>query len=163
LRVPATATPIGLRDRLEEVVGSDHVRTDVGSLVTFSTDATPLECGRPDAVVFPATAEEVAGVLRVANELGVPVVPRGSGTNLSAGTVPHRGGIVLVLTRMNKVKEVSDAELVAVCEPGVRTIELAQAAAVSTGGLIRSTQHDRVFASGMGGVGWPRGGVGIGG
>ena len=127
--MPATATPIGLRGRLEEVVGSDHVRTDVGALVTFSTDATPLERGRPDAVVFPATAEEVAGVLRVANERGVPVVPRGSGTNLSAGTVPHRGGIVLVLTRMNKVKEVSDADLVAVCEPGVRTIELAQAAA----------------------------------
>ena len=101
----------------------------MGALVTFSTDATPLERGRPDAVVFPATAEEVAGVLRVANERGVPVVPRGSGTNLSAGTVPHRGGIVLVLTRMNKIKEVSDAELVAVCEPGVRTIELAQAAA----------------------------------
>ena len=63
-----------------------------------------------------------------ANQLGVPVVPRGSGTNLSAGTVPHLGGIVLVLTRMNEIKEVSDAELVAVCEPGVRTIELAQAA-----------------------------------
>ena len=68
-------------------------------------------------------------MLRIANERGVPVVPRGSGTNLSAGTVPHRGGIVLVLTRMNKVKEVSGAELVAVCEPGVRTIELEQAAA----------------------------------
>ena len=111
------------------VVGRGHVRTDEGALVTFSTDATPLERGRPDAVVFPASTEEVAGVLRFANERGVPVVPRGSGTNLSAGTVPHRGGIVLVLTRMNRVKEVSDAELVAVCEPGVRTIELAQAAA----------------------------------
>ena len=125
----ATATSTGLRGQLEGVVGRDHVRTDEGALVTFSTDATPLERGRPDAVVFPATAEEVAGVLRIANERRVPVVPRGSGTNLSAGTVPHRGGIVLVLTRMNKIKEVSDADLVAVCEPGVRTIELAQAAA----------------------------------
>lgn len=125
----ATATSTGLRRRLEEVVGDEYVRTDEGALVTFSTDATPLERGRPDAVVFPATAEEVAGVLRVANELRVPVVPRGSGTNLSAGTVPHLGGVVLVLTRMNAIKEVSGAELVAVCEPGVRTIELAQAAA----------------------------------
>ena len=105
------------------------MRTDEGALVTVSTDATPLERGRPDAVVFPATATEVAEVLRIANERGVPVVPRGSGTNLSAGTVPHRGGIVLALTRMNKVKEVSGVELVAVCEPGVRTIELEQAAA----------------------------------
>jgi glycolate oxidase len=125
----ATAIPTGLRERLTAVVGRDHVRTDAGALVTFSTDATPLERGRPDAVVFPATTEEVAGVLRVANQLGVPVVPRGSGTNLSAGTVPHRGGIVLVLTRMNTIKEISDADLVAVCEPGVRTLELAQAAA----------------------------------
>jgi glycolate oxidase len=125
----ATATPAGLRERLVAVVGREHVRTDEGALVTFSTDATPLERGRPDAVVFPATAEEVAGVLRFANECAIPVVPRGSGTNLSAGTVPHRGGIVLVLTRMNQIKEVSDADLVVVCEPGVRTIELAQAAA----------------------------------
>ena len=125
----AKATSTELRRRLEEVVGRDHVRTDAGALVTFSTDATPLERGRPDAVVFPASTDEVAGVLRLANERGIPVVPRGSGTNLSAGTVPHRGGIVLVLTRMNKVKEVRDAELVAVCEPGVRTIELAEAAA----------------------------------
>ena len=110
-----TATLTGLRRRLEEVVGEEHVRTDEGALVTFSTDATPLERGRPDAVAFPATAEEVAGVLRIANEDGIPVVPRGSGTNLSAGTVPHRGGIVLVLTRMNRIKEISDAELVAVC------------------------------------------------
>ena len=115
--VVATAPLTGLRGRLEEIVGREHVRTDEGALVTFSTDATPLEQGRPDAVVFPATAEEVAEVLRVANEQGVPVVPRGSGTNLSGGTIAHRGGIVLVLTRMNRIKEVSDTELVAVCEP----------------------------------------------
>ena len=57
------------------------------------------------------------------------MIPRGSGTNLSAGTVPHHGGIVLVLTRMNRLKEIDPADLVAVCEPGVRTVELAGAAA----------------------------------
>jgi glycolate oxidase len=127
--VVVTAPPSGLGARLQDVVGRAHVRTDEGALVTFSTDSTPLERGRPDAVVFPASAEEIAGVLRLADELGLPVIPRGSGTNLSGGTIPHRGGIVLVLTRMNKVKEISEADLVAVCEPGVRTIELAQAAA----------------------------------
>jgi hypothetical protein len=75
------------------LAGRDHVRTDEGALVTFSTDATPPERGHPDAVVFPATAEEVAAVLRTANQRRVPVVPRGSGTNLSAGTVPHRGAM----------------------------------------------------------------------
>ena len=111
--VAATASSMGLGTQLEGVVGREHVRTDDGALLTYSTDATPLERGRPDAVVFPATAEEVAAVLCIAGERRVPVVPRGSGTNLSGGAVPHRGGIVLVLTRMNAIKEVSDAELVA--------------------------------------------------
>jgi glycolate oxidase len=125
----AVATGKDLRSLVADVVGSEHVRDDAGALLTFSTDATPLERGRPDLVAFPASTEEVAGVLRIADERRIPVVPRGSGTNLSAGTVPHRGGIVLVLTRMNRLKEVSGADLVAVCEPGVRTIELANAAA----------------------------------
>jgi glycolate oxidase len=125
----ATRVPTDLRRRLEEVVGAEHVRTDAGALLTYGTDATPLERGHPDAVVFPASTDEVAGVLRLADELRVPVIARGSGTNLSAGTVPHQGGIVLVLTRMNRILEISAADLVAVCEPGVRTIELAQAAA----------------------------------
>jgi glycolate oxidase len=124
-----TRSAADLRSRLENVVGADHVRDDAGALLTFSTDATPLERGAPDVVVFPGGTDEVAGVLRIANEERIPVVPRGSGTNLSAGTVPHRGGIVLVLTRMNRIREVSTDDLVAVCEPGVRTIELAQAAA----------------------------------
>src|SRR5919112_131074 len=124
-----TSTATDLRGALERVVGAEHVRDDAGALLTFSTDATPLERGRPDVVVFPATTDEVAGVIRLANERCVPVIPRGSGTNLSAGTVPHRGGIVLVLTRMNRLIEVDPGDLVAVCEPGVRTIELAQAAA----------------------------------
>jgi glycolate oxidase len=116
-----THTATDLRAALEAVVGRDHVRDDPGALLTYATDATPLERGRPDVVVFPGSTAEVAGVLRFANEHGIPVVPRGSGTNLSAGTVPHRGGIVLV--------EISAGDLVAVCEPGVRTIELAGAAA----------------------------------
>ncbi|MEA2268843.1 MAG: glycolate oxidase [Solirubrobacteraceae bacterium] len=118
-----------LRADLERIVGAEHVRDDPGALLTFATDATPLQHGRPDVVVFPASTDEVAGVLRLAGERRIPVVPRGSGTNLSAGTVPQQGGIVLVLTRMNRLKEISPDDLVAVCEPGVRTIELAQAAA----------------------------------
>lgn len=125
-----TATPTDrLRAALEEVVGSANVRADAGTLVAFSTDATPLERGRPDLVVFPQTTDEVAAVLRLADDARVPVTPRGSGTNLSAGTVPFHGGIVLVLTRMNRLLELSQGDLLAVCQPGVRTIELAQAAA----------------------------------
>ena len=124
---PAAVTR--LRGRLEAVVGKSHVRADRGALVTFATDATPLARGEPHLVVFPKSTEEVAAVLRLADEARMPVIPRGSGTNLSGGTVPHRGGIVLVLTRMNRLQEISPDDLVAVCQPGVRTLELAQAAA----------------------------------
>jgi glycolate oxidase len=120
---------VQLRHALEEVVGPANVRADRGALVTYATDATPLQRGEPDLVVFPGKADEVAGVLRVAHEARVPVIPRGSGTNLSGGTVAHHGGIVLVLTRMNRLLEISEADMVAVCEPGLRTIELADAAA----------------------------------
>src|SRR3954469_9009184 len=125
----ATGTATDLRTALAGVVGAEHVRDDPGALLTFSTDATPLQRGRPDAVVFPATTDEVAAVVRLANERRVPVVPRGSGTNLSAGTVPHRGGIVLVLTRMDRLKEIDGGELFAGGERGVRKCGLAHAAA----------------------------------
>ena len=118
-----------LHHRLEEAVGRSNVRADLGALAAYATDATPLQRGRPDLVVLPATTEEVAAVLALANEARVPVIPRGSGTNLSGGAVPLHGGIVLVLTRMNRVLEISESDLVAVCQPGVRTIELGEAAA----------------------------------
>jgi glycolate oxidase len=74
------------------------------------------------------TAAEVAAILRLATETGTPVVPRGGGSNLAAATVAELGGIVLVLTRMATVKEVSVEEMLAVVEPGVTTSTLADAA-----------------------------------
>ena len=119
----------GVRERIERVVGSANVRDDAGVLLTYARDATPLQRGDPELIVFPATTEEVGAVLRIADEARVPVIPRGAGTNLSGGTVATRGGIVLVLTRMNRLLEVDEDDLVAECHPGVRTIELADAAA----------------------------------
>jgi glycolate oxidase len=80
-------------------------------------------------VVLPRTAEEVAAILQLGSRLGIPVVPRGAGSNLSAATVADRGGIVLVLTRMNAIREINADELLAVVEPGVTTAELADTAA----------------------------------
>jgi glycolate oxidase len=111
------------------VVGEEHVRTDAGALRVYSQDATPLFRGHPQAIVFPASTEEVAGVVRVAAELGVPLIPRGAGTNLSAGTIAHQGGILLTMTRMNRLLELDLDNLVAVCQPGIPTAKLAAAAA----------------------------------
>jgi glycolate oxidase len=115
-------------DRLRAIVGAEHVLTSDGDVEPFSRDATPLFRARPDAVVLPATTAEVADVLRLATETGTPVVPRGGGSNLAAATVAERGGIVLVLTRMTRVVEVSSDELLAVVQAGVTTSTLADAA-----------------------------------
>lgn len=74
----------------------------------------------PSCVVFPGSTEEVSSVLRVAGDLGTPVIPRGAGTNLSAGTVAHRGEVMLVLTRMKRLLELDAENLAAVCQPGCR-------------------------------------------
>jgi glycolate oxidase len=115
-------------DRLRAIVGAEHVLTTDGDVEPFSRDATPLFRARPDAVVLPATTAEVSDILRVATETGTPVVPRGGGSNLAAATVAERGGIVLVLTRMTQVVEVSGDELLAVVQAGVTTSTLADAA-----------------------------------
>lgn len=117
-----------LADRLARVVGEEHVRDDAGALRVYGQDATPLFRGQPDVVVLPGCTAEVAGVLRVANELGVPVIPRGAGTNLCAGTIADRGGIMLVLTRMDGLLEVDLENLTAVCQPGLPTARLGAAA-----------------------------------
>lgn len=102
---------------------------DPGALRVYGQDATPLYRGKPDAVVFPGSTQEVARVLRLAGELKIPVVPRGAGSNLSAGTVPHRGGIVLALTRLNRLLDLDLDDLAAVCQPGLATATLGEAAA----------------------------------
>ncbi|MET8808692.1 FAD-linked oxidase C-terminal domain-containing protein [Streptomyces sp. NPDC004546] len=117
-----------LTEALSTIVGRENVRVEAGQLAPYARDATPLFHAVPDAVVFPGSTEEVAAVLRLASERGIPVVPRGAGSNLCAGTVALKGGIVLVLTRLNRILEVSPDELLARVQAGVTTAQLAQAA-----------------------------------
>lgn len=113
---------------LRRIVGAEHVRTAEGVLAAYSRDATPLFWSRPDVVVTPADAAEVAAVLRLATARRIPVVARGAGSNLCAGTVPLRGGIVLSLTRMNQILEIAPDEMLARVAPGVSTRALNDAA-----------------------------------
>ena len=92
----------------------------------YAYDATD-RAAMPEAVVFPGSAAEVAAIVRLANEHRFPVVPRGAGTGRSGGSVPIAGGVVLVLTRLNRILEISRPDLVAVVEPGVILTRLKQA------------------------------------
>src|SRR4030081_2462517 len=111
------------------MVGSGNVHAAEGDLAVYARDATPLFHHRPEAVVFPADTAQVAAILRLATARQIPVVPRGAGSNLAAATVPLRGGIVLVLTRLNRILEVCPEELLARVQPGVANATLGEAVA----------------------------------
>jgi glycolate oxidase len=100
------------------IVGPKHVLTAPEDRWTYAYDATE-EAHAPEAVVFPGSAAEISRILELAIEHRFPVTPRGAGTGRSGGAVPIAGGVVLVLTRLNRILEISRLDLVAVVEPGV--------------------------------------------
>ena len=114
-----------LARRLRGVVGEDGVFTERGDLIAFEYDAG-FEEHAPDLVVLPRTTAEVQAVVRLANEAGVPLVPRGAGTGLCSGAVPVQGGIVIALTRMNRVLDVDVPNRRATVEPGVINLTLSE-------------------------------------
>jgi glycolate oxidase subunit GlcD len=93
-----------LRDLIHQV-GEPHALARPADLAAYAFDSFGASGERhlPDAVVFPASTEEVAGVVQVCAHHGVPVVPRGTGTGYAGGAVPVRGGVVLSLVRMNRI------------------------------------------------------------
>jgi len=104
--------------RLRGVVGKEHVSTAIEDLICHSYDATK-QMALPAAVVRPAKAEEVSAILAYANDRRIPVYPMGAASGLTGGAVPVKGGIVLDMTRMNRIVEIDQENLVAVVEPGV--------------------------------------------
>lgn len=135
---------------LKSIVGHEWVFTDKEELICYGYDATPGFFNLPGAIVQPGNKEEVAKVLMVANREKIPVYTRGSGTNLSAGTVPMNGGIVLFTARMNRILEIDPENFVAVVEPAVVVAELN--AAVEKHGLIYPPDPGTVATATMGGT-----------
>jgi glycolate oxidase len=121
-----------LRRRLRDALGADALLESPEALAAYAVDATPLFAGAPAAVALPTGTEQVVAVVRACAEAGVAVVPRGSGTNLSAGTIPQEGAVVLCTARMNRILEIDEANLTASVEPGVVTATL-QAAVAARG------------------------------
>jgi glycolate oxidase len=113
---------------LERVVGRRHVMSTPEELIAFEYDGT-IERGKPQAVVLPATTEEVSAAVRIAHDFGVPVIPRGAGTGLSGGAVAAVGGVVVALTRMTRIIDVDVLSRIAVVEPGVVNLDLSRAVA----------------------------------
>ncbi len=120
--------PATLERRLVEVVGRDHVITEADRLVVYDSDGLGGYRQVPQAVVLPATTEEVSAVLRLLHAEEIPVVPRGSGTGLSGGAVAAEGAVVVGTARMNRILSVDPDNRVARVQPGVRNVRLTEAA-----------------------------------
>ena len=104
--------------QLTDIVKQDNLLTSPEDLVCYSYDATNRTF-LPDAVVFPADAEEVSAIMKLANRDQFPVIPRGAGSGFTGGTLAIRGGVVLVTSRLNRIIEIDTDNLTAVVEPGV--------------------------------------------
>jgi glycolate oxidase len=111
---------------LEAIVGSSYVSETEEDRVAYGQDALK-EVVRPAVVVWPRTAEEIVGIMQLANRERIPVTPRAGGVGYTGGAVPVHGGILLSVTRMNEILEIDVPNMVAVAEPGVVTADFQRA------------------------------------
>ncbi|MFX0561989.1 glycolate oxidase subunit GlcD [Bacillus pumilus] len=110
--------------QLKKIVGAPYVQDCKADRLAYSYDATPNFQHLPDIIVSPNAAEEIQQIVRLCASYKVPIVPRGSGTNLCAGTCPTQGGLVMLFTRMNQLIEIDEENLTATVQPGLITQEL---------------------------------------
>ena len=106
--------------KIEAIVGDAHLTTAREDLMCYSYDSTGMEY-MPTAVAFPGSAVEISSIMELANKELFPVIPRGAGTGMTGGSLPIQGGLVLVMSRLNRILEVDVENQVAVVEPGVIT------------------------------------------
>ncbi|MEW6622557.1 MAG: FAD-linked oxidase C-terminal domain-containing protein [Bacillota bacterium] len=152
-----------LVEELKKIVGLEYLCDKYEDKYCYTYDASSIAGGKnevPLAVVYPANTQEVARILKLANEFKVPVIPRGAGTNVSGGSVSLAGSIVMVLTRMDKIIYIDRKNMVAELEPGVITAEF-QSQVENLGLFYPPDPASRAFST-MGGnvaecAGGPRG------
>src|SRR3954468_4774697 len=114
---------------LTAAVGPENVLHHHDELVVYECDGYVIEKKVPDVVVFPTTTEHVVEVVKVCNRHDVPFVPRGAGTSLAGGTLAVGGGVMICLTRMKRILEVSIRDRYAIVEPGVVNLWLTRSLA----------------------------------
>jgi len=105
----------------KSITGSDHVLYDAESLDKYAHDETEDLYFLPELVIRPGTAEEISSILKLCNKHRIPVTPRGGGTGLSGGALPHVGGLVLSTERLNTIILIDERNLQVITEPGVIT------------------------------------------
>ncbi len=112
------------KEQLKKIVGAKNFTDSEEDKLCYSYDGTAIFKQLPEAVVFPEDDEQISKILKLANEAGFNVVPRGAGTGLSGGAIPVENSVVIVMTRWNKILEIDTKNLTITVQPGVVTAKL---------------------------------------
>jgi glycolate oxidase len=112
--------------KLKNIAGSEQVLTSQEDRLTYAYDGTQLLSQTPEAIVIPRTVNEISEIVKLANQEKIHIVPRGSGTGLSGGSIPIQNSIVLLMNHWNQILEIDEQNLTAWVQPGVITGELHQ-------------------------------------
>jgi len=118
--------PDRILKELRSLVGRANVLDKLVDLQTYAYDAY-LERSLPGAVVFVRSCDDVAGVVKVLHREGLPFAPRGCGTNLSGGSLALQGGVLIEMSRMNRILEIDVPNQRMVAQPGVFNLDLSTA------------------------------------
>ncbi|HEY0041365.1 MAG TPA: FAD-linked oxidase C-terminal domain-containing protein [Flavisolibacter sp.] len=108
-------------DAFNKISGEKYVLVDEETLHNYAHDETEDLHFLPDVVIKPGSAEEISAILKICNQYKIPVTPRGAGTGLSGGALPHLGGVLLSVERLNKIIQIDERNLQVTTEPGVIT------------------------------------------
>lgn len=108
-------------DAFKKIVGQQYVFVDEEVLGIYAHDETEDLHFLPDIVIKPGNAQEISAILKICNQNKIPVTPRGAGTGLSGGALPHLGGVLLSVERLNKIIGIDERNLQVTTEPGVIT------------------------------------------
>lgn len=117
--------------QLSRIVGHDRLVTSPDELLVYECDAFVIEKSPPQVVAFPQSTDEVLQLVQACKQHRVPFVPRGAGTSIAGGSLPVGGGLMISLTRMNRILEINLRDRYAVVEPGCVNIRLTKALAGS--------------------------------
>jgi glycolate oxidase len=110
-----------LLEQIKSIVGAEYVFTDEESFEKYGRDETEKLHYSPAVVVKPRKTEEIAALMQLANKHLIPVTPRGAGTGLTGGALPHLGGLVIAMERFNQILDIDERNLQVTTEPGVIT------------------------------------------
>ena len=110
-----------LIESFEQIVGKENTLTQKDETFQYGHDETETIQYTPELVLKPTSAQQIADIMSICHQHKIPVTPRGAGTGLSGGAIPHKGGVVLSMEKLNKIIAIDEKNLQVITEPGVIT------------------------------------------